>query len=214
LLVSQFTVEHLLKNSTHYFVSGAGSMADAAKTNSTAQKLWVGEKFSAFTSVTATKDGLTVEFLDSLEAVRYKYTLPRSQSPNKPPTARNVPFLPQIFGTSQASSYAVNGLFSLLLLTVAGVVYSKTHDPTSSAQVSRRNSLLESSKKLTMSSHRYVKQAPYITRARHHQSPLSSPTLTNESGAEGDLENSPCMVNAQPQFFLSGRKQGLVAFPQ
>ena len=190
-------------------------MADAAKTNSSAQKLWVGEKFSAFASVTATKDGLTVEYVDSSEAVRYKYTLPRSQSPNKPPTTRYVPFLPQIFGTSQASSYAVDGLFALLLFTVAGVVYTKTYEPISSARGSRKNSLLESSKKLTMSSHRYVKQqSPYITRARRYESTLSSPTQANESGAEEDAESSPCVMQAQPQFFLIGRKQGLVAFPQ
>lgn len=214
-LISRLTVEHLVKNSTHYFLSGAGSMADAAKMNSSAQKLWVGEKFSAFASVTASKDALTVEFVDSSEAVRYKYTLPRSQNPNKPPTTRYAPFLPQIFGTSRASSYAVDGLFALLLFTAAGVVYTKSLDPISSARGARRKSLLESSKKLTMSSHRYVKQlSPYITRARRYESTLSSPTQIDESGAEEDAENSPCTMHAHPQFFLIGKKQGLVAFPQ
>jgi hypothetical protein len=68
----------------HYFVSGAGSMADYLGSSSSAASLtWAGAGFSAFTGVIATPDTLEISFIDTDNTVVYSYSL------NNPNTLSN-----------------------------------------------------------------------------------------------------------------------------
>ena len=71
--------EHLQYGSTHYFVAGAGSMADKlGNTNSQANMVWYGVGYSAFALGEATSTSLTVSFVDTSNAVKYSYAVMKS----------------------------------------------------------------------------------------------------------------------------------------
>lgn len=68
--------EHLYKNGTHYFVSGAGSMTSGFGTyGSKADVIWTGTGYSAFSVMSATLNELYVEYIDSYGERKYSYTL-------------------------------------------------------------------------------------------------------------------------------------------
>lgn len=56
-------------------MNGGGSMTDTIRGSSDAELLWAGEGYSAFASVSATKDNLTISFVNANKMVQYSYTL-------------------------------------------------------------------------------------------------------------------------------------------
>lgn len=78
----------------HYFVAGAGAMVDYAATETAAQDThWVGEGFSAFASLRASRSRLSVSYINSTGHAVYNYTLRKNATngtvaPTAHPTTR------------------------------------------------------------------------------------------------------------------------------
>ena len=86
--------EHLQYGPTHYFVAGAGSMADKlGNTNSQANLIWYGVGYSAFAVGEATSSSLTVSFVDTSDTVKYAYTLTKHTFPPSPSPVFSSPTL-------------------------------------------------------------------------------------------------------------------------
>jgi hypothetical protein len=62
-------------NDVNYFVNGGGCMTDVVAAESDAELLWTGEGYSAFASGSATKDDLTISYIDADAEIKYSYTL-------------------------------------------------------------------------------------------------------------------------------------------
>jgi hypothetical protein len=79
--------EHLHKDGIEYFVAGAGSMTDQLKYTSQAELIWSGVGYSAYASMEATVNNLTISYRDWNNTLRYSYTLtnPMYVPPFKPP---------------------------------------------------------------------------------------------------------------------------------
>jgi hypothetical protein len=100
-------------------------MTDTVSGSSSATGLWAGEGYSAFASATATKEELTISYIDSEASIRYSYTLnnPRMEGPSMHPTE----FIPPVTARSvQVSSQVVaisSGFAALAFLLIAGGFY-------------------------------------------------------------------------------------------
>jgi len=95
--------EHLQYGSTHYFVAGAGSMADKlGNTNSQANMVWYGVGYSAFAVGEATSTSLTVSFVDTSNAVKYSYSLTKM---TVPPSLTPVSMPPSLRPTANSSEF-------------------------------------------------------------------------------------------------------------
>lgn len=73
--------EHLQYNDIEYFVCGAGALTDKlGRGGSVASLIWYGAQYSAFCTFEATRDSLTVQFIDSTGDIKYSYSLSDSYS--------------------------------------------------------------------------------------------------------------------------------------
>jgi hypothetical protein len=81
----------LIYNGINYFVNGGGSMTDTIRGSSDAELLWAGEGYSAFASASATKDNLTISFVNANKVVQYSYTLTNPLYPYIPYDSASLP---------------------------------------------------------------------------------------------------------------------------
>lgn len=122
--------EHLKYQDTHFFVAGGGAMTDYVGATSSATALWSGEGYSAFASAAATRDDLTITFIDADGNRKYSYTLanPRSGEPVYPtyhPSEISPPVRPASYATQKVVVIS-SGFAALAFLLIAGGFYYET----------------------------------------------------------------------------------------
>jgi hypothetical protein len=72
-------------------VNGGGSMTDTIGGSSDAKLLWAGEGYSAFASASATKDNLTISYVNANKVVQYSFTLTNPLYPYIPNDYASLP---------------------------------------------------------------------------------------------------------------------------
>lgn len=100
-------------------------MTDSVGGSSSANGIWAGEGYSAFASASATKEELTISYIDSEASVRYSYTLnnPRMEGPSMHPTEYIPPVAARAVQVSSQVVVLSSGFAALAFLLIAGGFY-------------------------------------------------------------------------------------------
>jgi hypothetical protein len=197
-------------NDVNYFVNGGGCMTDVVAAESDAELLWAGEGYSAFASASATKDDLTISYIDANTEIKYSYTLTNPLYPwNKTLDTR-------MNKISKKYIFFLGGITVLasIILLGAFVKNSKSSKNRNRKQTMKRKipKTKKKSFKLLRSSRKFkiipdnISPTPFDTNDSLENTPFQETFLSNDS-LENTIDASREPLSSLPMYYKSSTKK-------